>query len=148
MKVPVLTPEFVEFIPEMLEEGKIYISEPYATAVHKCCCGCGHKVVTPLSPTGWRLTVDDGCVSLYPSIGNWSFPCRSHYWIKKNHVRRSYQMSQGEINVGRQRDAKLKEEYFEPSELPTAPIATSGDSERDQPRESLWKKLTTWLLGK
>jgi hypothetical protein len=64
-----LTPEFVDFIPEVLEDGKLYISQTYATAVHKCCCGCGHKVVTPLSPTGWRLAVERGFVSLYPSIG-------------------------------------------------------------------------------
>jgi hypothetical protein len=73
-----LTPEFVDFIPEVLEDGKLYISQTYATAVHKCCCGCGHKVVTPLSPTGWRLAVERGFVSLYPSIGNWGYPCRSH----------------------------------------------------------------------
>ncbi len=70
-----LTPEFVDFIPEVLEDGKLYISQTYATAVHKCCCGCGHKVVTPLSPTGWRLAVERGFVSLYPSIGNWGYPC-------------------------------------------------------------------------
>jgi len=34
-------------------------------------------VVTPLSPTGWSLIFDGETVSLYPSIGNWNFPCRS-----------------------------------------------------------------------
>ena len=23
---------------------------------------------------------------LYPSIGNWQFPCRSHYWIRRNRI--------------------------------------------------------------
>ena len=32
-----LTHEFVEFIPDVIEEGKIYVSIEYATAVHKCC---------------------------------------------------------------------------------------------------------------
>jgi hypothetical protein len=26
-------------------------------------------------------------VTLQPSIGNWSLPCRSHYWIDHNRIR-------------------------------------------------------------
>ena len=63
--------EFVEFIPEKLEEGKVYISPKYSTVVHKCCCGCQEEVVTPLSPVDWELTFDGKTISLYPSIGNW-----------------------------------------------------------------------------
>ena len=29
---------------------------------------------------------DGRTISLNPSIGNWSYPCRSHYWIKGNRV--------------------------------------------------------------
>jgi hypothetical protein len=54
----VLNHEFVEFIPDELKEWTIYISIPYATVAHKCCCGCGTEVVTPLSPTDWKLTFD------------------------------------------------------------------------------------------
>jgi hypothetical protein len=110
MKVTHLIPEFVEFIPETLEDGRLYISEEYSTAVHKCCCGCGLKVVTPLKANkGWRLTRDGQSVTLFPSIGNWSFPCQSHYWIRRNAVVWSYQMSKDEIEAGRRRDGKIKE---------------------------------------
>lgn len=44
--------KFVEFIPADLEEGIVYISVEYATAAHKCACGCGSEVNTPLTPTG------------------------------------------------------------------------------------------------
>ena len=71
----------------MIEEGKIYVSIAYATAVHKCACGCGKEVVTPLSPTDWKLIFDGKTVSLDPSIGNWGFPCRSHYWVRNNRAR-------------------------------------------------------------
>ncbi len=81
-----LTPSFVEFIPDELEEGFIYISPRYSTASHRCCCGCGREVVTPLNPAKWRLAETDGKVSLTPSVGNWSFPCQSHYWISGNRV--------------------------------------------------------------
>jgi hypothetical protein len=82
----VLAPKFVEFIPRELEANTIYISIPYATAIHNCCCGCGGRVVTPLSPTDWQLIFDGRSVSLKPSIGNWRFQCRSHYWIRNNRV--------------------------------------------------------------
>lgn len=79
--------KFVEFVPPNLENGVLYISIEYRTAVHKCACGCGNKVVTPIIPKGWRLTYDGRSVSLYPSIGNWSFNCRSHYFITNNRIR-------------------------------------------------------------
>ena len=81
-----LSHKFVKNIPEYIENGIIYISMDYATAIHKCCCGCGEEVVTPFSPTDWNLVFDGETISLYPSIGNWSFPCHSHYWITKNKV--------------------------------------------------------------
>lgn len=78
---------FVEFIPDELEDGILYISLHYCTAIHKCVCGCGNEVVTPISPDDWRLTFDGKTISLYPSIGNWNFECKSHYWITRNNIR-------------------------------------------------------------
>ena len=85
-KLSRLDPRFVEFLPDKLEDGKLYVSMQYATASHKCCCGCGRDVVTPISPKDWQLMFDGRTVSLTPSIGNWSYPCRSHYWIKGSRV--------------------------------------------------------------
>jgi hypothetical protein len=76
-RVTQLRPEFLDEIPKTLDEGVIYISIPYTTAVHLCCCGCGTKVVTPIRPHRWRFTFDGENVSLSPSIGNWSFACQS-----------------------------------------------------------------------
>ena len=39
MRQTALRPEFVEFIPEQLEDGVLYISQRYGTAMHRCCCG-------------------------------------------------------------------------------------------------------------
>jgi hypothetical protein len=86
MKQAALTHEFVDYMPDVPQEGTLYISIRFATAIHKCCCGCGNEVVTPLSPTDWKLIFDGDTVSLDPSIGNWSFPCQSHYWIRRNNV--------------------------------------------------------------
>ena len=82
-----LTPKIVEgYLPDALQEGVIYVSLRFATVSHLCACGCGIEVVTPLSPTEWKMTLIEGRVTLHPSIGNWSFPCRSHYWVKNNQV--------------------------------------------------------------
>lgn len=78
--------KFVEFLPDQLESGVLYVCVQYATASHKCCCGCGRDVVTPISPTDWQLIYDGRSISLTPSIGNWSYPCRAHYWIKRNRI--------------------------------------------------------------
>ncbi len=81
--------KFVTTIPphDQLEDGVIYISMDFSTAIHKCACGCCNEVVTPFAPNGWKLIFDGKTVSLSPSIGNWSFPCQSHYWIRRNQVR-------------------------------------------------------------
>lgn len=81
-----IEPRFVEFIPEELESGILYISKKYGTATHLCCCGCGNKVVTPLKKGFWTMDEKDGKVSLSPSIGNFNLPCKSHYFIKGNKV--------------------------------------------------------------
>ncbi len=113
MKRSVVEHEFVEFIPDNLKDGTIYVSIPFATAVHKCCCGCGSEVVTPLSPTDWKLIFDGRTISLDPSIGNWSFDCQSHYWIVRNKVRWARRWSRKEIEAGRAYDRWTKEKYFE-----------------------------------
>ena len=107
-----IRPEFVEFIPKDRKEGVVYVSMQYATAVHNCLCGCGQKVVTPLSPVGWRLMFDGEGISLSPSIGNWEFPCRSHYFIRRNRVLWAGNMSQARIERGRAQDRAARDKYF------------------------------------
>ena len=112
MKVSKIVPKYVEFIPRQLEEGVLYVSAQFKTASHLCCCGCGTKIVTPLVPTEFSLTAAGDAVSLYPSIGNWNFPCQSHYWIKNGHVIIAGRMSREEIQRGRRFDDAQKVAYF------------------------------------
>jgi hypothetical protein len=107
-----LTHKFVENIPKLLEDGVIYISLEYATAIHKCACGCGNEVVTPLSPTDWKLMFNGETISLYPSIGNWSFSCQSHYWVTENNIRWAPKWSEEEIKQGREYDISYKSRHF------------------------------------
>lgn len=104
--------KFVEFIPSELEEGVLYISIEYKTAVHKCVCGCGNKVVTPLTPTDWEITYDGKTISLSPSIGNWNFKCKSHYFITKNKICHARRWKDWEIYEGRKEDSENKEKFY------------------------------------
>lgn len=108
-----ITPRFVDAIPKILDDGVIYVSETYGTASHKCACGCGTRVVTPLTPTDWEVVREkDGSVSLFPSIGNWDYPCQSHYWITHNRVDWAPKWSRNRIEAGRRLDLEQKAVQF------------------------------------
>lgn len=121
MKLAAVEPEFIQFIPADLAEGKLYISMFYATTMHLCACGCGNRVVVPLSPAEWQLYFDGESVSLTPSIGNWEYPCRSHYWIKANKIRWAAPWTDDQIAAGRRRDAEALDAYI--ADRKTAPRA-------------------------
>ncbi len=112
MKQKLIRPEFVEFIPDDVENGVLYISTRYATATHRCACGCGEIVVTPIRPADWTLTWDGETVTLNPSIGNWSLPCRSHYWIIESRIIWARKWSASEIDAGRAKDKRAKARYY------------------------------------
>jgi hypothetical protein len=106
-----LVAQHVEVIPEDILPGTLYVSERYRTATHLCCCGCGREVVTPLNPAKWRIREVDGQVSLSPSIGNWEFPCRSHYWIAAGRVDWAGAFSQDRIRAVQLRDRQDEEAW-------------------------------------
>ena len=105
MRANNIRPSFVQFIPDHLEDGILYISERFQTCSHKCCCGCGEEVVTPLSQAEWRISRAGELVSLWPSIGNWDYTCRSHYVIQRNQVKWAAAMNARQIRMVQQRDA-------------------------------------------
>ena len=112
MRIKQIRPVFSEFIPDKLEEGVLYISERYKTVLHKCACGCGEEVVTPLSPVEWKLRRDGDQISLYPSIGNWNYACRSHYWIRKNAIHWAGSMSKKQIAEVQMKDRADKAKHI------------------------------------
>jgi hypothetical protein len=128
MRASFLTPYYVEFVPEPLKDGILYISE-YGTAVHKCCCGCGNEVVTPLGPTDWKLKQEGSAVSLYPSVGNWHLPCRSHYWIKRSEIIWAGQWSDEDIAAARAHENLVKDQFYKPKKL------------------GFWARLWKWFTG-
>lgn len=148
MKTTTIIPQFVEFIPSTLQDGVLYISQKYGTAAHKCCCGCGIKIVTPITPTDWNIKVSGGKVTLHPSIGNWNHPCQSHYIIRCNRVIWAGSMTQQEINWGRKRDREIKKAYYgklDSINNSTEPRETLSNSAPRLPKTDLWKTIKHWL---
>lgn len=150
---------FVEEIPSTMEQGVIYVSIECATAIHRCACGCGQEVVTPLSPTDWRLIFDGESVSLRPSIGNWSFPCRSHYFIDEGLIEWAGDMSDEEVSRGRIIDRRNKAAYFNMATTVNVPPVAGGsaDQQPSQRKESssntsarsgFWTALKRWWRTK
>lgn len=86
MKIHKLKIKNVEFVPEQLENGVLYVSNEYNIAIHLCACGCGCQTVTPLTADGWVKSGTDETVTLRPSIGNYKFECKSHYYITDNKI--------------------------------------------------------------
>ena len=142
-----LTHKFIEFIPRELEANTIYVSIPYATVIHNCCCGCGNRVVTPLSPTDWKLIFDGRSISLEPAIGNWSFACRSHYWIKKNRAVWSDEWADEEVAEARREDVQARAVYYsnKNADKSKEPCARPESKIRRKKRNGLKSNIQKWL---
>lgn len=112
-KVTTITLTRVQYIPKTLEPGVLYVSEEYEAAVHLCACGCGLKVSTPLGPTEWSFVDSPNGPSLKPSIGNWQFPCRSHYWIQGGQVIWSGDWTPAQVKVGQLAEEERRRDYYE-----------------------------------
>lgn len=155
MKVKLLTPAFVNHLPEQLLEGVLYVSDEFAIAAHKCCCGCGEDVITPLKSAHWKLTRSQGAVSLNPSIGNWKFSCRSHYWIRNNQVVDAPPMHERSIELVKQRDRRDKDRYIQQINKSSSNAPSqAGKQFSHKPNEAkpsiiagAFKRFKEWLRG-
>jgi hypothetical protein len=146
MKNLELIPRDQDEFPKVLDEGVLYISEECELAAHKCCCGCGEDVITPLRPARWRLDRNGGRVSLYPSIGNWKFACRSHYWIRDNRVMPSYALDDEEIADVIELDRAAREKYF--ARVRSVPPSSGSQIPAAEPQRwltRLFEYLRSWF---
>lgn len=148
-RISSISHEFVDAIPDHVQEGVLYVSLEYATAVHSCCCGCGKEVVTPITPTDWKLIFDGESVSLFPSIGNWSFDCRSHYWIERGRVQWAEQWSEAQVHHGRVRDRLVKQYRFGEAPARHRPGGTVTPAQLPPEKApNVWQRTLRWIKGR
>ena len=146
MKLCQIMPEFVGEIPRELDPGKLYVCCRYRAVKHLCACGCGVAINTPLHPTGWTLICDGVSVSLWPSIGNWSEKCQSHYWIYNNKVHWSPKWSRRKILKARNaRDSEV-DEYFNASTYSQTDNSMPGGLRMPLSRRGRISRLFDWIL--
>lgn len=149
MRDKILKHRFVESFPETLAPGVLYASLEYGSVAHSCCCGCGEEVVTPLTPTDWNITYDGETVTLHPSVGNWTLPCRSHYVIRRNRVFEAPPWSDEEVAEERRRDRLAKAAHYgpaAPAEADAAATVHDGYQTSARPTATRWKdRVLGWL---
>jgi len=148
MRHQTLEHRFVRNIPRELAPGVLYISMDYATAVHSCCCGCGDRVVTPFTPTDWRMTFDGESISLHPSVGNWNQKCRSHYVIQQNRVLEAGSWSNVQVEAERIRDKRAKAAHYGMTkEQVQEHLSTTAAQGKVQPYPGIWSRLKSWFIS-
>jgi hypothetical protein len=100
-------------MPSELSGGILYVSSEYAVAGHLCACGCSTKVITPLGPAEWTYSERSGCPTLFPSIGNWQLPCRSHYFITEGRIQWADQWSTAQVAAGRRAEEQRRQAHYQ-----------------------------------
>lgn len=105
--------QHVHYMPKVLEEGVLYVSEEFGTSAHLCVCGCGSKIRTPLGPTEWSFKESPLGPTLHPSIGNWQQACKSHYFISQGNIIWAGQWSPEEIKAGRTAEESRRKAYYD-----------------------------------
>lgn len=143
---------FVDSFPDALVPGILYVSFEYGSAAHSCCCGCGEEVVTPLTPTDWNITYDGETITLHPSVGSWTLPCRSHYVIRRNKVIEAPSWGDAEIAAERRRDRQAKARHFgQPTSdaggTPAADQQIATEAQSSAPELRWWQRLAAWWHG-
>ena len=138
--------EFVDYIPDDLVDGRLYVSVRFGTVVHLCACGCGEEVVTPLGPSEWKMVFDGVSISLEPSIGNWGFRCRSHYWIDRSEIRWARSFDVLEVERVRKENKERRDMYFARNRELGSP--TFGTRATMSPIARLYRRTVRWLSAR
>lgn len=138
---------FVQYIPEHLEPGVLYVSLEYATAAHSCCCGCGEEVVTPFTPNDWKMIFDGETISLWPSVGNWQLRCRSHYVIERGRAIAAPAWSDERVAAERRRDNAAKAMYYGVPTPESTVEPSQTQSQNDNQERPLLRRVKSWFLS-
>jgi hypothetical protein len=134
-------------MPDVIEDGVLYISLDYGTIIHKCACGCGNEVNTPLSPISWKMIYDGESITLRPSIGNWSFKCKSHYWITNSKIEWSLSWSDEKIKKIRVDEDIERIDFYSKKETTPKNIEVNEEqSSKTTPSKKKWW-LWRFLFG-
>jgi Family of unknown function (DUF6527) len=126
----------VEFMPQTLEPGVLYVSEKYDSALHLCACGCGTKTSTPLGPAEWNLRETKSGPTLYPSIGNWQQSCKSHYWIYDGKIIWAEQWTSEQIASAANTEDEQRRAYYDEHDRLSEGIV-----------RRIWRRISKLIFG-
>jgi len=120
----------VQYMPQELKPGVLYVSEEFGIAIHLCACGCGSKIKTPLGPTEWSVKDTKSGPTLRPSVGNWQEKCHSHYWITRGDIVWVEKWTPEQIASGRHYEEERRRAYYD---------------DLDRKRSGTMQRLWRWL---
>ncbi len=133
MRIDRIELQRVHYMPKELRPGVLYVSAEFGAAAHLCACGCGAKVRTPIGPTDWEFEEGPNGPTLRPSVGNWQFPCQSHYWIWDGEIHWSDPWTPSQIAAGQRAEQERARAYYEA---------------REQRRVGLLWRFWRWFRGR
>ena len=93
------------------------------------------------------MIYDGEAISLKPSVGNWSFDCKSHYWITNNEVKWSLKWSDETIHKVRAVEDSEREEYYKNKDSQNLEegLSYSVELSKPEPKKKSWfQKLLFW----
>ena len=138
---------FVKNVPRDMEAGVLYVSLEYCTMIHQCACGCGRKIVTPISPNDWKFSFDGKSITVHPSIGSWSLPCRSHYFIRNSHIQWAGDWTDEQIKRGRVQDLSAKRPDLRIPSSPPNVVKDKSTTKLDTKRQSFIQRICRNWFG-
>jgi hypothetical protein len=93
------------------------------------------------------MTFDGESVALWPSIGNWNLPCRSHYIIRDGRAIEAEPWSDQQIASERERDRRAKDICYNQrqQDLPVPSVKETPEL----PVKSNWSRSAIrWILNR
>jgi len=85
------------------------------------------------------MTFDGETISLWPSIGNWTLKCRSHYVIDRGEVIAAPPWTDEQVEAERHRDRAAKARFY------GQPLKAEFNSPKAM--LGLWHRVWNWVSG-
>ena len=85
MRTENFTIQKIDLVPALssMFPGILYYDKQSGLSFHKCACGCGDIIILEHN---YKWNIDENTITISPSIGRMTAPCKSHYFIRNGKV--------------------------------------------------------------
>ncbi|EWY35809.1 hypothetical protein N825_34170 [Skermanella stibiiresistens SB22] len=93
------------------------------------------------------MTYDGEAVSLHPSVGSWTLPCRSHYVIRQGKVVEAGSWTEAQIAAKRRQDSAAKARFYGGAEPAPPALPPSESTVAASSKDGRVRRAWRWLWG-